>query len=61
MGQGIAPALILLRVVSRISDDDMHSRPLQSMSKSKTEGCVTRVDGDDEVMLIGPKYMSEMV
>ncbi|SJL13244.1 uncharacterized protein ARMOST_16683 [Armillaria ostoyae] len=63
---GIAPALILLRVVSRISDrglsdDDMHLRPLHRMSKSKTEGCVTHVDGDDEVMLIGPKYSFEMV
>ncbi|KAK0184484.1 hypothetical protein F5146DRAFT_1228648 [Armillaria mellea] len=63
---GIAPSLILLRVVSNISDqgpsnDDMHSRPSQRMSKSKTEGCPTRVDGDDEVMLIEQKCRFEAV
>ncbi|KAK0438538.1 uncharacterized protein EV420DRAFT_1769662 [Desarmillaria tabescens] len=62
---GIAPALILLRVVSRNTDtgppsDDMDSRPLQRWPRSQTEGGETRVDNDD-VMIIGPEKTVQVV
>ncbi|PBK82700.1 hypothetical protein ARMGADRAFT_1019553 [Armillaria gallica] len=60
-GQGIAPALILLRVVSRNTDtgppnDDMHSRHLQRLPRTRTEGSEACVD-DNDVIIIGPEKM----
>ncbi|KAK0439705.1 uncharacterized protein EV420DRAFT_1733671 [Desarmillaria tabescens] len=61
---GIAPALILLRVVSRNTNmgppsDDMDSWPLQCPPRSQTEGGGTHVD-TDEVMIIGPEKMVQV-
>ncbi|KAK0439703.1 uncharacterized protein EV420DRAFT_1583429 [Desarmillaria tabescens] len=59
---GIAPTLMLLRVVSTKNtdtsplSDNMDSRPLQRLPRSQTEGGETRVD-NDEVMIIGPEKM----
>ncbi|KAK0220745.1 hypothetical protein EDD85DRAFT_796850 [Armillaria nabsnona] len=58
---GMAPTLILLRVLSRTqgsSDDEVHSGPLQPPSESRMEASVPPEDdegGDDDVvMVIGP-------
>ncbi|KAK0439491.1 uncharacterized protein EV420DRAFT_1752892 [Desarmillaria tabescens] len=64
-GQGIAPALILLRVVSRNMDtgpsrDDMHPLHLQCLPRSEREGSEA-VAGDSDVMLIGPEKTAEVV
>ncbi|KAK0438539.1 uncharacterized protein EV420DRAFT_1585598 [Desarmillaria tabescens] len=63
---GIAPTLMLLRVVSTKDtdtgplSDNIDSRPLQPLPRSETEGGETRVD-NDEVMIIGPEKMVQVV
>ncbi|KAK0439688.1 uncharacterized protein EV420DRAFT_1650808 [Desarmillaria tabescens] len=62
---GIAPALILLRVVSRDPDlypssDNMDSWHLQRLPRSKMEDGETRVD-NDEVIIIGPEKTVQVV
>ncbi|KAK0438522.1 uncharacterized protein EV420DRAFT_1769659 [Desarmillaria tabescens] len=62
---GIVTTLTLLRVVSRNTDtgppsDDMHSRHLQHLPRTRTEGSETYAD-DNDVMIIGPEKTVQVV